>query len=701
MAYIDAISCIGIVKNTITSLFLIFSLVVPISLAGCSTLPTWDTKTIPKIPEDSDASGRHLYGEHSVVFYLDNDNTPRVTEKTYRRDQVYDDRSSYLQNISSMYDTSFCHLDALYGRITLPSGKQISPETSQLVDAPYFADFVLYSDSRIAAYPTANLPAGGVIEELTQETCKNPEYFIYRHFFDDVIDTDNAILTIKAPASWQIEIHRIKNTYLTEERIKLTDDDWQVDQNGEKIYTVRIQNRSALPLSSNGPHPYWWGERIEVRLASWIDQQGQEYIQPKDDQALSKMVHGLMEPVFPKINDDIKNIARSALEKYPNTDADSLKKRAAYLYGWVRDEIRYCAIEVGLGGFIPHAAKDAEEYRYGDCKDKANLLRALLDEAGIPSKMALIYSHEGIPRDFAMPVLAGNFNHAILRIDLPSGPVFVDPTARTPPFGRLPYNDEGAHILAVTPDGTQLVRSDISSADVNQRKYQVNLSIDGDNRLSGSINATYMGVFADHYRSTLLAYPEGKHTSLFADAVEIMREHQVSHAAWHGVTPTEFETPLSATGSIFLPEPLSVEKSVEKSVEQVGTRKILFHLSDVIHENILGNANPSKDRPVPFFWPYLFQYTDTIVVDLGTKKRLSTSADMNTTTPVREIFQGGGLTYTLERRVEMVGNAQKLIFTRTIHVEKIRVDAGAEWQALRRAVMQARAAESRAVLIEF
>jgi hypothetical protein len=40
-------------------------------------------------------------------------------------------------------------------------------------------------------------------------------------------------------------------------------------------------------------------------------------------------------------------------------------------------DVRYVAIEIGIGGFQPHAAGEVFSNRFGDCKDKANLLRAM------------------------------------------------------------------------------------------------------------------------------------------------------------------------------------------------------------------------------------------------------------------------------------------------------------------------------------
>src|SRR5258708_4924269 len=55
--------------------------------------------------------------------------------------------------------------------------------------------------------------------------------------------------------------------------------------------------------------------------------------------------------------------------------------------------VRYVGIEIGIGGYQPHYAGDILANRYGDCKDKVTLMRALLHEAGVASDYVLATTH--------------------------------------------------------------------------------------------------------------------------------------------------------------------------------------------------------------------------------------------------------------------------------------------------------------------
>lgn len=132
------------------------------------------------------------------------------------------------------------------------------------------------------------------------------------------------------------------------------------------------------------------------------------------------------------------------------TDA---RGKAHSLANWVRRNIRYVGVYIGPGGVVPHSAASVLEHRYGDCKDHATLLEALLAAAGIDSTGALINSGNA----FRLPhtPTLGIFNHIITYI--PSLDLFLDSTAESIAAGYLPGQDLGKPVL-LTKSG-QLART--------------------------------------------------------------------------------------------------------------------------------------------------------------------------------------------------------------------------------------------------
>ncbi|HVG10830.1 MAG TPA: DUF3857 and transglutaminase domain-containing protein, partial [Thermoanaerobaculia bacterium] len=105
-------------------------------------------------------------------------------------------------------------------------------------------------------------------------------------------------------------------------------------------------------------------------------------------------------------------------------------------------EVRYTGMELGEGGVMPRTPSETLKRKFGDCKDKAVLLTALLRALDIPAYVALLNADEGEPDvEESLPGL-GDFNHAIVMV--PGNPaVWIDPTDPFARAGELPARDQG------------------------------------------------------------------------------------------------------------------------------------------------------------------------------------------------------------------------------------------------------------------
>jgi hypothetical protein len=143
------------------------------------------------------------------------------------------------------------------------------------------------------------------------------------------------------------------------------------------------------------------------------------------------------------------------------------------LAGYLQKDVRYLAMELGIGGYQPHPASFVYSHHFGDCKDKATLLSAMLADVGIDSYYVIINADRGAV-DASTPPAVGNFNHAILAIKIPEGIadaalpaftvhpkfgrlLFFDPTDTLTPFGYLRGDLQSNYGMLVIPDGGELV----------------------------------------------------------------------------------------------------------------------------------------------------------------------------------------------------------------------------------------------------
>ncbi len=206
---------------------------------------------------------------------------------------------------------------------------------------------------------------------------------------------------------------------------------------------------------------------------------------------------------------------------------DTLAKMQA-LTAYVQSKIRYVAIEVGIGGYQPHSAGEVFSHQYGDCKDKATLLSAMLREIGVESYYVVIDSDRGIVRpDYP----SMRFDHVILAIRLPenvtSGDLFAiasdaklgrllffDPTDEYAPLGYLPSQLQSSYGLVVAPEGGELISLPLLPPSANRlmRIAKFTLSPVGD--LSGDVQEVEWGGPAESNRGELLAAQPAKRAEI-------------------------------------------------------------------------------------------------------------------------------------------------------------------------------------------
>jgi hypothetical protein len=147
------------------------------------------------------------------------------------------------------------------------------------------------------------------------------------------------------------------------------------------------------------------------------------------------------------------------------SSADSPSQKADKLLAWMRDRVRYVGVEFGDSSVIPATPDETLRRGYGDCKDQAVLLVALLRAAGLPARVALLDAGFGEDIDPSLPALNA-FDHAIAVLPGRS-PLWMDPTATRARAGELPTPDQGRYALVADPDTDALTRTPEPSEKLN------------------------------------------------------------------------------------------------------------------------------------------------------------------------------------------------------------------------------------------
>jgi tetratricopeptide (TPR) repeat protein len=138
----------------------------------------------------------------------------------------------------------------------------------------------------------------------------------------------------------------------------------------------------------------------------------------------------------------------------------------ARLLAWVQKRVRYTGVEFSDASIVPRAPAETLKRKFGDCKDKAALLVALLRAAGQPASVAILKAGPGPDVDPELPGF-GRFDHAIVYVSGTPG-LWIDPTDEYARAGELPTPDQDRLALIARPDSTTLTRTPASGAADNR-----------------------------------------------------------------------------------------------------------------------------------------------------------------------------------------------------------------------------------------
>lgn len=185
-------------------------------------------------------------------------------------------------------------------------------------------------------------------------------------------------------------------------------------------------------------------------------------------------------------NDELKQTVEQTLK---GVDPKDTQKVVAAVYGWVVKNTRYVALEFGIHGYKPYRVDRILARRFGDCKDKASLIHAMLKVAGVDSRLVLLRKQWAGLLSGEVASLAA-FNHAIVYV--PSLDLFLDGTAEFHGSHELLWDDDRADVLIVEPEApSRFLVTPLSRAEdnVSTLTQSITLKPDGSATTKGSLVA--------------------------------------------------------------------------------------------------------------------------------------------------------------------------------------------------------------------
>ncbi len=265
-------------------------------------------------------------------------------------------------------------------------------------------------------------------------------------------------------------------------------------------------------------------------------------------------------------------------------------------------KINYVSIQTGVGrggGYRPHSAIEVFAKSYGDCKDKANLMRAMLRAINIPSYLVCIYSGDPtyVREEWPSPQ---QFNHCIIAIKVSEetkSPTIVnhaklghllifDPTDDTTPVGDLPDHEQGSLALLIAGEDGALLRMPVTPPEANLMERNVDASLAADGSIQVNVRERSTGQAAVNERRAFLGLPRSDYVKL----VEGWIMRSVSGASITKVEPAD-----DLMAGRFS---LDVEFNAPRYGQVMSGRLLVFKPALVSRGEALALTNPTRRRAI-------------------------------------------------------------------------------------------------------
>jgi transglutaminase-like putative cysteine protease len=274
---------------------------------------------------------------------------------------------------------------------------------------------------------------------------------------------------------------------------------------------VHLQRTVSVPESlsvqlfpANGPHPAQVTTAHGERTYSWTEEKVRPAVREYGSPPLSDPTNSVVLTTFRSWRELSSLLEKTYDERSRPTPAlralvaQTVGKRTGdaalrAIYELVATSVPYVPVfDFQVIGVIPDDAETIWQNRAADGKDHACLLGACLRAAGFPVTFAL--ANLVTDPDTTAPSIT-TWNHTLVRTSTRAGrAVWLDSATETAPFGVLPGSAQGKVTLLLTQSGPLFQRAPQSRASENTETVTLDLAIDAQGNMNGTMKTVPTGV---------------------------------------------------------------------------------------------------------------------------------------------------------------------------------------------------------------
>ena len=352
------------------------------------------------------------------IFVNKESEEPFATVNEVSEMMILNDKANGLFNKDKVYHSSFNELKRLDAYTILQDGTKVKVTDYKVESSP--SQGVFYDDVKQTAFDYPRLTKGSVAHVETDHYNKDIR-LMGSFYFSSYLPVHKATYTVLFPDDMDVK-YIIKNDY--KKQVKVTE--------SKKGRRKKIEFTAAgidnYEVFGDGTSIPYYALHVIVYAAGYTKDGKYVPVFNSVDQ-LYKWNSGFLKNINAAEDESLQKIADSICR-----NKKTEREKAQAIYRWVQEHIKYVAFEEGLEGFVPRQAIDVCNKRYGDCKDMASLLTALLRASGMKAYFTWIGTRS-IPYTYSEVPLPLTDNHMICAVQIDKDWIFLDATDLNCIFG--------------------------------------------------------------------------------------------------------------------------------------------------------------------------------------------------------------------------------------------------------------------------
>jgi transglutaminase-like putative cysteine protease len=369
-----------------------------------------------------------IFKEHQETVIIDLvKGVPTVKSEFHDEFLILNQNGASMMGQEEIEFSSFHEIEKINAYALIPEEKgykKVKATNFQTRDAETSGS-IFHDDNKVTSFVYPSLKEGALrVLEYSETVSENR--FPFGFFFSAYIPVEQGVFTINCDSNIHITARIFNNENgkikFKEELVK-----------GRRIMTWTCAAPTQLKSEDRAATSRYYAQHVMAQIASYNGKNGKVQVleTPKD-------LHNWYKTNIEKVVNEKPSAELVTLTDSIVKGIDGEVEKVKAVYYWVQNNIKYIAFEQGESGFIPRLPSDICSKRYGDCKDMASLIYAMLKIVNVPAHLTWIGTRH-IPYNYSDFPSSAVDNHMIATYYEGDKPVFLDATCSFLPYGYPSY----------------------------------------------------------------------------------------------------------------------------------------------------------------------------------------------------------------------------------------------------------------------